>query len=250
MGSEALIRWHHPEKGPVAPDVFIHLAERCGLILDIDRWVMNKVMHQQSVWLSAGLDALPVAINLSGRGFVDSGLAWSLGALADSAGVPPKLIEIEITERVLANDADAARSTVSKLRSLGFGVAIDDFGTGYSSLSYLKNFSVSVLKIDRSFVKDICEVAEDRAICNAIIAMAKGLDVRSVAEGVETEAQREMLREQGCDYAQGYLFHKPLSVTDFQALLRPLRPQSASEEPAPPGNVEALHRRQQPKPAV
>ncbi len=223
VGAEALIRWEHPEKGPISPEVFIRLAERRGLILDIDQWVVNQVISQVGSWLRDGVDMVPVALNLSGREFVDKGLVWSLSKVADEAGVPTGLIEIEITESVLASDAEAAKTTVSKLRSMGFGVAIDDFGTGYSSLSYLKNFAVSSLKIDRSFVKDICEDADDRAICAAIVAMAKGLGIKSVAEGVETREQLDLLCEQGCDYAQGYYFHKPLAADEFQALLESRR---------------------------
>lgn len=218
-GAEALIRWDHPERGAIAPDIFIPLAERSGLILDIDRWVVEKVIGQIGEWLRAGVNLVPIALNLSGREFVDKNLAWALSQTAEKADVATEFVEIEITESVLATDAEAARATVSKLRSMGFGVAIDDFGTGYSSLSYLKNFAVSALKIDRSFVTDLCEHAEDQAICAAIIAMAKGLGIKSVAEGVATDAQLSLLRDLGCDYAQGYLFHKPLRVADFQALL-------------------------------
>ena len=220
VGAEALIRWQHPEKGTISPERFISLAERSGLILEIDRWVVDAVIKQLSAWRKLGLDLVPVAANLSGREFVNKGLVWSLSQAADECDVPPTLLEIEITESVLMSDAEAAKVTVGKLKSMGFHVAVDDFGTGYSSLSYLKSFSVSALKIDRSFVTDLCEDAEDRAICTAIIAMAKGLGIKSIAEGVTSAEQLQYLRAQGCDYVQGYYFYKPQSAEDFQALLQ------------------------------
>ncbi len=221
VGAEALIRWEHPEKGAISPGRFIPLAERSGLILEIDRWVVDTVIKQISAWRKQGLVVVPVALNLSGREFVNKNLVWSLSQAADEFEVPPSLLEIEITESVLMSDADAAKATVGKLKSMGFKVAVDDFGTGYSSLSYLKSFSVSALKIDRSFVTDLCEDAEDRAICTAIIAMTKGLGIKSIAEGVTSAEQLQYLREQGCDQCQGYYFYKPQSAEDFRALLQP-----------------------------
>ena len=219
VGAEALLRWQHPDKGDITPAIFIPIAEKSGLILEIDRWVLQKVASQLGEWLKKEQEAVPVAINLSGREFANKNLVWSLSQMMDKAGVPTRYLEIEITEGVMMSDAESSRKTVEKLRATGFNVSIDDFGTGYSSLSYLKSFAVTALKIDRSFVTDLCEDPEDRAICTAIIGMAKGLGIKSIAEGVTTQEQLAFLNAQGCDQAQGFLFHRPLPADEFRQLL-------------------------------
>jgi diguanylate cyclase (GGDEF)-like protein len=220
VGAEALLRWHHPERGPISPAVFVPLAEESGLILDIDRYVAAEVVNQLASWRAEGLSILPVAINLSGREFSGTDAVRVLRQLADAAGIELSYLDLEITETALMSNAADARTTLAALKALGFRISVDDFGTGYSSLGYLKRFALDTLKIDRSFVRDLHCNAQDLAICRAIIAMAHGLGIRVVAEGVETEAQATILRTEGCDEAQGFYFHRPQPAHLFVETLR------------------------------
>ena len=217
--SEALIRWQHPQRDVVPPDSFIPIAEDTGLIIPIGEWVIREVCRLIRHWHDADIDVPPVAINLSARQFRQDGLVESIMAIMDECNVPVELIEFEITETVAMENAESTLQRLSALADNGFSLAIDDFGTGYSSLSYLKTFPVNKLKLDRSFVRDIPDDANDAAISSAVIRMANSLGHEVVAEGVETEAQKEFLLEQGCSIMQGYLFSRPLSADQFLTYL-------------------------------
>lgn len=220
VGAEALLRWNHPDRGAISPAVFIPLAEESGLILDIDRYVAAAVVAQLAAWRADDIDVVPVAINLSGREFSGTDAVRVLRELADASSIELSLLDLEITETALMRNASDARATLAALKALGFKISVDDFGTGYSSLGYLKRFALDALKIDRSFVRDLDRNPQDRAICRAIIAMAHGLGVKVIAEGVENEAQLQVLRAEGCDEAQGYYFHRPEPAVRFAEKLR------------------------------
>ena len=214
-GAEALLRWHHPERGEIPPQDFIPIAEESGLITDIGRWVAHSVCEQVSLWRYLGIDSGPIAINVSGQEFGQGNPVATLDDAVSKAGIPASAIELEITESVLLSDIRSMMSALNALREQGFTVAVDDFGTGYSSLRYLQRFPVDVLKIDSSFVSDVQRNTESRAICTAIIALARGLGLAVVGEGVENRWQLEFLKREGCDTAQGYLLGRPQSVEEF-----------------------------------
>ncbi|MFA5516451.1 MAG: EAL domain-containing protein [Desulfuromonadales bacterium] len=220
VGAEALIRWMHPERGLVSPVEFIPVAEESGLILPIGEWVLRRVCAQIREWREAGLPPIPVAVNLSARQFRQDNLAEHIGGILDEYGLQPAEIELEITESTAMEHADAAAAVLHTLHRAGFGIAIDDFGTGYSSLSYLKRFPVDKLKIDRSFIMDIPADSNDAAIAQAVIQMASGLGLKVIAEGVETEVQRNFLRERGCHFMQGFWYSKPLDAATFSEFLQ------------------------------
>ncbi|TAN46841.1 MAG: EAL domain-containing protein [Methylococcaceae bacterium] len=219
VGAEALIRWQHPERGLLTPDAFIPTAEDNGLIMPIGEWVLRQVCRQIHAWREAGLQPPVIAVNLSARQFRQDNLVDCVRGILSEAGIAPASIELEITESAAMDRAETATAVFHALHELGVGIAIDDFGTGYSSLSYLKRFPVDKLKIDRSFIMDIPDDPNDAAIAQAIIHMAAGLGLQVVAEGVETEAQRDFLRQKGCDFLQGYWFDKPMPGEAFAALL-------------------------------
>ena len=203
LGLEALVRWHHPTRGLVPPGDFIPLAEERGLIVPLGRWVMEQACRQIRDWRSAGLQAPPVAVNLSARQFADETLVEHLVAAMTTYGVTPADIEVELTESVLMADPERANAVLRQLHQMGVRIAIDDFGTGYSSLSYLKRFPAETVKIDRSFISGLPGDGDDTAITQAVIAMAHSLGLQVVAEGVETQEQLAALRRLGCDEAQG-----------------------------------------------
>ena len=209
-GVEALIRWNHPQWGMVQPDKFIRIAEDSNLIVPLGEWVLQEACRQISKWRGEGLDELCMSVNISARQLQSRHLFSLIDHLVATHDIKPGTLELEITESVAMDDPEQTISRMKKLRAKGVALAIDDFGTGYSSLSYLKLLPLTRLKIDRSFVKDIETDPNDAAICTATIALAQILDLGLVAEGVETEAQLNYLREQGCDTAQGYYFSKPL----------------------------------------
>ena len=217
--AEALVRWRHPERGLVSPAQFIPVAEETGLIVPLGEWVLRETCAQVRRWLSLGLGPLPVAVNLSARQFRNAGLAASVAEILREADCPPAALQLEITESAIMQHADRALAAMRQINDLGVRLSIDDFGTGYSSLSYLKRFPVHKLKIDRSFVRDIDSDANDEAIAGAIVAMAKQLGLRTVAEGVETQEQLRRLTLLGCDEYQGYLFAAPCGAEDFARLL-------------------------------
>ncbi len=220
IGAEALLRWHHPTRGLVMPDEFIHLAEETGLVHDIGNWVFDTAFAQLRKWREMGLAHLHVAVNIAAGQFRATNLANRIIERIKLEGCDPGMIEIEITETGMLRDPEGVGRTVSALRAAGVSVAIDDFGTGYSSLSHLKRFPIDTLKIDRSFVADVLTDRDDAAIVYAVIALAHALEINVVAEGVETEAQRQLLAQQGCTAYQGYLFSRALPAADFEALIR------------------------------
>jgi diguanylate cyclase (GGDEF)-like protein/PAS domain S-box-containing protein len=219
IGAEALIRWQHPEVGMVPPDKFIPLAEETGLIVPIGEWVLREVCAQIMAWLAAGLPPVRVAVNFSARQFRDRKLLDTLRQAIAESGVDPQRLEMEITESAIMHNPVEAIATLDAVKAMGLNIAVDDFGTGYSSLGYLQRFPLDVLKIDRSFIRDIVADPDDAAITSAIVALARKLDIRTVAEGVETDDQLAILRQYGCDLMQGYLFSKPLPAQDFAAML-------------------------------
>jgi len=219
-GVEALLRWDDPELGDISPDRFIPVAEDCGLIVPIGAWVIEQSCRQAQAWRQAGWPDLTMSVNLSALQFRRAGLIETVaGALARS-GLPPHLLELELTESIMLRDVENALDTVRQLKALGVRLAIDDFGTGYSSLSYLKRFAVDRLKIDQSFVRDIGTDPDDAAIVGAIIQMARSLRLGIIAEGVETPEQLTFLREAGCSEVQGYLFSQPLASAALETFLR------------------------------
>lgn len=219
IGAEALIRWNHPTEGLVPPGDFIGIAEQTGLIVEIGDWVLHEACRQAKAWQKAGLP-LVVAVNISAVQFRRGDFEQSILSALGQSGLAPQYLEIELTESVLLHDMDNMMSLINRLKDLGLKLAIDDFGTGYSSLSYLKKFKVDRLKIDQSFVRDIARDPEDRAIVSAIVQMARSLNLRSIAEGVETAAQLEFLSEQGCDEAQGYFYSRPIPPEAFEVFVR------------------------------
>ena len=219
IGVEALVRWQHPELGIVSPVEFISIAEDTGFIVPLGNWVFAEACRSMKKLRELGHPNIGCAINISLRQFRDPSL---LGVMAKSMrdnGIEPSLLEVEITESLLMEDVDKAIQTLQKIQKLGLSVAIDDFGTGFSSFSYLKNLPIDVLKVDRSFIKDIPHSEGDMKITSAIISMAHSLNLKVVAEGIETDEQRQFLLEQNCDIGQGYLFGKPVVLDQLKAVL-------------------------------
>jgi EAL domain-containing protein (putative c-di-GMP-specific phosphodiesterase class I) len=223
IGFEALIRWRHPELGLIPPDRFIKIAENSGLIMPIGEWVLNTACAQARKWQDEGFPSVPVAVNVSAVQFLRDGFCELIKKVLAENGLAPRFLELELTESLLLKDAAATLSVLQKLKEMGLELAIDDFGTGYSSLSYLRQFPISKLKIDRSFIKNVSVSADDAAIAVAIISMAKGLNLKVIAEGVEDESQMSFLREHQCDEIQGYYFSKPLMVDQIAELVGKVR---------------------------
>jgi EAL domain-containing protein (putative c-di-GMP-specific phosphodiesterase class I) len=218
-GAEALLRWIPPQQAPIPPQVFIRLAEECGLIDQIGEWVLGAACRQLQRWASHG-NAPRVAVNVSPRQFTRPNLPGRIESMLHSAGVAPKSLQIEITETSLAEDQSAFLHAIDNLKHLGLQIAIDDFGTGYSSLSYLKSIPVDEIKIDRSFISDLESDPKSRAIVKAVITLGHSLGLTVVAEGVETAPQRDILRASGCDDVQGFYFGRPLPAADFERMWR------------------------------
>ena len=195
------------------------IAEECGLIVPIGRWVLREACRQVRAWLDAGLRAVPVAVNISAVEFRHKRFLEGVALILKETGLPPRYLELELTESILMQDAESAESVLEALKAMGVQLAIDDFGTGYSSLSYLKRFPIDTLKIDQSFVRDIATDADGATIVSAVIAMGRNLKQRVIAEGVETPEQLAFLRTQQCDEGQGFHFSHPLSAGDFARLL-------------------------------
>ena len=212
QGFEALVRWIHPVRGLVGPDEFIAFAESRGLIAPIGRWVLREACRQLKAWQDEGLALVPICVNLSALEFRQRDLVGEIAAVLQTTGLPPRFLEIELTESVLMHQTGPVLDTLNALKALGVGVSVDDFGTGYSSLSYLKRYPIDKLKIDRSFVIETPGNADDVAIVTAIIQMGHSLQLKTVAEGVETPAQMELLRNLGCDLVQGYLVSVPMDA--------------------------------------
>ena len=219
IGMEALLRWNHPELGTISPLEFIPIAEETGLIIPLGNWIMHQACAQNTIWIKAGYQPLRVAVNLSIRQFEQKDIAEQIQDILSETGLAPEHLELEITESMVMNDINRAILTLKYLRKLGIHISVDDFGTGYSSLSYLKQFPIQCLKIDKSFVDDLCHNTDAAAIVSAIISMASSLDLTVVAEGVETKEQMDFLRKEGCNQMQGYYYSMPLAVQEFTALL-------------------------------
>jgi diguanylate cyclase (GGDEF)-like protein/PAS domain S-box-containing protein len=220
VGAEALIRWRHPDLGLISPMEFIPLAEESGLIIPIGEWVIRSACTQTRRWHEAGFTKMQVAVNMSSQSFERDGLLKTIEKILDECGLDARYLELEMTESTLMREAETMVNTLRRLKATGIRLSIDDFGTGYSSLSYLKRFPLDALKIDRSFVHDIPASEDDAAITSAIIAMARSLKLTVIAEGVETESQAALLRGQGCQFMQGYLFSQPVPAPEFTILLQ------------------------------
>jgi diguanylate cyclase (GGDEF)-like protein len=218
-GVEALLRWQHPEKGLLLPEKFIHLAEETGLIVPIGLWTIREVCTRAKSWKEAGLQRMPVAVNLSAIQFSQQ-LISQLAEIIKSTGIEPEILELEITESMVMQDPEQAVMLMQNLRAMGVRLTIDDFGTGYSSLGYLKRFPINSLKVDRSFVRDLPHSSDDIAITRAVIAMAHSLQMNVIAEGVELKEQFDVLRSEGCDEFQGYLCRPPLTEEDLIRFVR------------------------------
>jgi diguanylate cyclase (GGDEF)-like protein/PAS domain S-box-containing protein len=219
-GVEALLRWNHPELGKLSPSQFIPLAEDAGLIVPIGKWVLETACAQSMAWQRDGLLPIGMAVNLSARQFADENLLKNVAAALRETGLAPELLELEITESMVMQNAEQAIKLLTAIKKMGVRLAIDDFGTGYSSMALLKRFPIDVLKIDRSFICEIPKNAEDNAIAEAIINMGKALSLIVVAEGIETSEQETFLRNHGCDEIQGYYFSRPLAHDEFAEFLR------------------------------
>jgi diguanylate cyclase (GGDEF)-like protein/PAS domain S-box-containing protein len=220
IGLEALMRWQHPELGIVPPDKFIRVAENSGLILRMGEWALRTACLQTRKWQDEGMPEVRIAVNVSALQFRQDGFREVIGKVLSETRLPSRCLELEITESLLLSNADVMFFVLQDLKKMGLKLAIDDFGTGYSSLSYLRHFPVSKLKIDRSFVRDLAVNPDDTAITKAIISMAKGLNLKVIAEGVENDLQMSFLRAHGCDEIQGYFFSRPLPAEEVPELLR------------------------------
>ena len=220
LGAEALIRWNHPQKGRMLPGEFIPMAEESGLIVPIGEWVVRTACQDIRSWHEQRYRPISLSVNLSGRQFREDGLIELVARILRETQADPDMLEFEITESVLMDDAESTIARLASLSSMGIHLAIDDFGTGYSSMSYLKRFPVDRLKIDHSFIRDIPHDPDDVAITVATIQMARGLKLDVIAEGIETAAQAQFLREQGCEVGQGYLYSVPISKRELETLLK------------------------------
>jgi EAL domain-containing protein (putative c-di-GMP-specific phosphodiesterase class I) len=219
-GVEALLRWHSAEYGEIPPDRFIPLAEESGLILDIGEWAMNEACATLQDWRVHGLDDIAMAVNVSALQLLRGHLPDVVKRALAGRSIPPERLELELTESVIMANAEQTAATLLAIRDLGVGLAVDDFGTGYSSLAYLKRLPINALKIDKEFIGDLTRDADDEAITSAVIALAHSLDLTVVAEGVETDAQVQFLRQHGCDEIQGFWLAQPMSADRCLTFLR------------------------------
>jgi EAL domain-containing protein (putative c-di-GMP-specific phosphodiesterase class I) len=227
-GAEALVRWNHPELGMLRPERFIPLAEETGLIVQIGEWVLRETCRQARAWLDRGLRPGLVSVNLSARQFREDALVRMVSRILEETGVDPRFLEIELTESMVMHNVATAIATLHGLKSLGVSLSVDDFGTGYSSLAYLKDLPIDTLKIDRSFVREIRagdglpgdgKRSHEGVIAQAIIQLGHALNLKVIAEGVETEPQLQFLRRYGCDEVQGFFFGEPLPAEGYGKLL-------------------------------
>lgn len=234
MGMEALVRWQHPSRGIIKPNQFIGMAEESGIIVPLGRWVLSESCKQTRAWHAAGFTNLVLSVNFSARQFLEEDLVESIKEALNECGLDPCFLELEITESVAMENVDRTRHKLNELNNLGVKIIIDDFGTGYSSLSYLKSFPVSKLKIDKSFVRHAITREQDSKIIRAIISMAESLNLKVIAEGVDTETQLGLLAAMGCNAAQGYFISKPLAKDDFMTWML------EQKNPGPPPLPAAL----------
>ena len=220
IGVEALIRWQHPDLGLIMPDRFIQVAEETGLINPMGDWVLCEACRQAMVWQAAGLPAVRMAVNVAPVQFRQAGFVEELAGALAASGLAAENLELELTERTVMHDAEITLGTLSAISRMGIDLALDDFGTGYSSLAYLRRFPVGKLKIDRSFVRDMVDEADDQAIASTIVLMGHNLRLKVLAEGVETADQLALLRKMGCDMAQGFYFSRAVPAEQLADLLR------------------------------
>jgi diguanylate cyclase (GGDEF)-like protein/PAS domain S-box-containing protein len=219
FGCEALLRWNQPDLGMIGPGKFIPLAEETGLIVPIGEWIVRTACRQSKTWQNAGLAAVTMAVNISARQFRENTLLQAVAKILDETGLDASQLELEVTESVIMHDTQHVIATLQAFADMGVSLSVDDFGTGYSSLSYLKRFPVNRLKIDQSFVRDVTTDADDAAIAQAVITLGHTMNLRVIAEGVETPEQLAFLRRNQCDEMQGYLFGKPMPADEFAKLL-------------------------------
>src|SRR3984957_11514911 len=220
---EALIRWRHPILGTVSPDKFIPMAEESGLIVTIGDWVLHEACRQNKAWQDAGIPHMTISVNVSARQFGGRNLVSRIAHSLEKSGLEAQYLELELTESLIMQDVEAAIATMKELQTLGVHLSIDDFGTGYSSLAALKSFPVTRLKIDKSFITDLVTNENDRAVTTAVISLGQKLNLRVIAEGVETEDQMAFLRENNCDEMQGYHFSRPVPAGEIEKLFRAVR---------------------------
>jgi EAL domain-containing protein (putative c-di-GMP-specific phosphodiesterase class I) len=218
--AEALLRWQHPERGFIPPGEFIPVAEETGQIGAIGAWVLQEACRQARAWLDMGLPPLRVGVNISAAQFHQPSLVDGVRSALDKAGLPPNCLEIELTESCVMSNPEESISILEELSRMGVQVAVDDFGTGYSSMSYLRRFPIDKLKIDKAFVAEMDTRADDASIVQAIVSLAHGLQLKVVAEGVETAAQLDALRALGCDEYQGFFCSPALPAQEFEMLMR------------------------------
>jgi diguanylate cyclase (GGDEF)-like protein len=223
-GAEALLRWFHPQRGQISTADFIAVAEETGLIGDIGRWTFEQVCRDLTAWRAAGLIVPAISVNVSGRDFMRQDVLLRLSRVLEEARLPASLFELELTEGVLMQDVESGQRSLAALKEFGFALAVDDFGTGYCSLNYLKRFPLDTLKVDRAFVNDITADVDDAAIVRAIVGLGHNLNLKIVAEGVETLEQLQFLRATGCDLIQGFLMSRAVQAGAFAQLLRARAP--------------------------
>lgn len=236
VGMEALVRWHHPSLGMLPPSEFVPLAEDSGLIIALGDWVMRKACAQNMEWQDKGLAPMRLSVNFSARQFQQPSFIATVAEILKETNLDPRWLELELTESSIMKEPEQAIEKLHELKLMGISVAIDDFGTGYSSLNYLKRFPIDTLKIDKTFVSDVCKDPHDTAIVRAIITLGHALDLTVIAEGVETQEQLQYLSSLGCDVVQGFLFSKSLPATAFEELLveqRRAAALSTSQDTAP-----------------
>jgi len=238
-GVEALLRWNHPDLGLLAPNQFIPLAEETGLIIPIGQWVLRHACRQNVAWQKQGLPPMSMAVNLSPRQFTDEGLLTTIDQVLAETGMAPPLLQLEITESMVMHDIERSIAVLNAIKSRGVQLAVDDFGTGYSSMALIKRFPVDTLKIDRSFVRDLPQDSEDKAIADAIIGLGRALGLRIIAEGVETAEQETFLRDHSCDEMQGYLFSRAVEPEEIVDLLRLPRVAAPALQPVSPVSTRA-----------
>jgi EAL domain-containing protein (putative c-di-GMP-specific phosphodiesterase class I) len=219
IGAEALVRWRHPQHGLMPPEKFISIAEDCGLIVPVGQWVLREACRQAHAWQVAGLQCLCIAINVSSLELRAPGFVAGVRQALETTGLEPHHLEIELTETGLMKDSGSIVAVLNELKAVGVTLALDDFGTGYSSLSHLKYFPIDTIKIDQSFVRDLGADEDGTNIVTALIGMGKSLQIRVVAEGIETLAQLEILREHACPQGQGFFFSRPVPAEEFGRLL-------------------------------
>lgn len=220
IGSEALVRWNHPERGLVYPGEFIPLAEETGLIISLGEWVLETACNQTKIWQNSGFSLLGIAVNLSSRQLNQKNIIQRVNQIVKETGIEPKYLELEVTENLVIQNESAAIQAMNEWRNIEIKIAVDDFGTGYSSLSYPKRFPFDIIKIDRSFVCNITNDPKNAAITIAIIQMAHSLNMKVIAEGVETQSELDFLYQYDCDEIQGYFFSKPVTKEKFEDLLK------------------------------